>query len=106
MTGEAPKLRLTTTLLRYTLFIYITFERTDMVRTQIYITEDERTALQALAHQSGKSQSELIRQAIHLMLETKQETDRNAVLQAAKGMWKDRDDLPDLRQLREESNRY
>ena len=40
-----------------------------MVRTQIYLTEAERAALKAIARQTGKKQSELIRQAIDLLIE-------------------------------------
>lgn len=77
-----------------------------MVRTQIYLTEDERSALQSLAKQTGQSQNQLIRHAIDVMLKTTQEPNKNAALHAAKGMWKDSDELPDFRKLREESNRF
>lgn len=77
-----------------------------MVRAQIYLTDDERSALRLLANQTGQSQSELIRQAIDTFIEKHQETSRLKALQMAKGMWKDRDDLPDLRELRAEFDRY
>ena len=35
-----------------------------MVRTRIYLTEDQRAALRNIARQTGKKQSELIRRAI------------------------------------------
>jgi hypothetical protein len=76
-----------------------------MVRTQIYLTEKERTALQAIAHQTGKTQSELIRQAIDSLVEQFQQENRKALLQQARGIWKERDDLPDFSKLRCELDR-
>ncbi len=39
-----------------------------MIRTQIYLTEQERDGLRALAAESGKKQSELIRAAIDSLI--------------------------------------
>jgi len=52
-----------------------------MVRTQIYLTEAERAALRAIARQTGKKQSELIRQAIDRLIEGFQPGERRARLQ-------------------------
>jgi hypothetical protein len=76
-----------------------------MVRTQIYLTDDERKGLRALARKTGLSQSELIRQAIDSLLADKRELDPRALLRQARGLWKDRDDLPDFRALRSEFDR-
>jgi ribbon-helix-helix CopG family protein len=46
----------------HTLLIYIVEE--PMVRTQIYLTENEKETLQSLSKETGKTQSELIRTAI------------------------------------------
>lgn len=73
-----------------------------MVRTQIYLTEREQQGLRNLARQTGRSQSELIREAIDRLLETRDEPDRRALVLQAAGIWKDRTDLPDLRELRAE----
>jgi predicted nucleic acid-binding protein len=40
-----------------------------MVRTQIYLTKKERDSLTALAKATGKRQSELIREAVDLLIE-------------------------------------
>lgn len=77
-----------------------------MVRTQIYLTEKERDALRDLARQTGKKQSELIRRAIDDFIDRFQPRDRRAMLEQARGMWKDRDDLPDFRALRREFDRF
>ena len=40
-----------------------------MVRTQIYLTKDERDGLNAVAKSTGKKQSELIREALDRFLD-------------------------------------
>lgn len=76
-----------------------------MVRTQIYLTDEEKAFLQKIAEETGVSQSELIRQAIDRFIERRQVKDRRTLLQKAKGLWKDRKDLPDFRALRNEFDR-
>jgi predicted transcriptional regulator len=76
-----------------------------MVRTQIYLTEAEQEALRSLARNTGRSQSELIREAIDAMLERQEPVDRRSAMQQAHGMWRDRDDLPDLKGMRDEFDR-
>ncbi len=76
-----------------------------MVRTQIYLTEKERSALQEMADETGKTQSELIRSAVDDFIEQQYVRDRSAFLQQARGIWKDREDLPDFRALRREFDR-
>ena len=71
-----------------------------MVRTQIYLTEDQRAEIAAIASQSGKRQSEVIREAVDRFIEQKSRGRREAILRAAAGIWRDRTDLPDLDALR------
>jgi metal-responsive CopG/Arc/MetJ family transcriptional regulator len=73
---------------------------TDMIRTQVYITEAEKNGLAAIAKQNGQKQSELIREAIDRLLEQTSESNQQAVLNAVAGMWKDRTDLPDVETIR------
>ena len=67
-----------------------------MVRTQIYLTEQEQFALRKMAGNTGRSQSELIRIAVDRLIEQAASNDRGQVLSAAAGLWADgagRDDL-------------
>jgi len=71
-----------------------------MIRTQIYLTEQERDALKALSDERGKNQSELIREAIDSLIAKFSKTQRQYALERVAGMWKDRDDLPDFSKIR------
>ena len=71
-----------------------------MVRTQIYLTEQQRDELAAMAQTKGINQSELIRQAIDSFIDQAGESHRQAVLAKAAGLWKGRDDLPDFETAR------
>lgn len=76
-----------------------------MVRTQIYLTEDQRDELAVIAKTAGKKQSDLIREAIDLLIDQAGSGRRELVLREAAGIWKDRTDLPDFKAIRAEWNR-
>lgn len=59
-----------------------------MIRTQVYITAQEKKALVQIAQYTGHSQSELIRKAIDLLLSQSQLSNRIHLLRSAKGLWK------------------
>ena len=71
-----------------------------MVRTQIYLTEDQRAAVAAIADQIGKRQSEVIREAVDRFIEQKSRRRREVIIREAAGIWRDRTDLPDPDALR------
>ena len=73
-----------------------------MLRTQIYLTTEERAALRNIARQTGQKQSALIRRAVDDFIERFQPRERLASLAQARGMWQEREDLPDFRALRRE----
>jgi len=76
-----------------------------MQRTQIYLSEAERSGLQALALRSGRSQSALIRDAIDAFLLQHEPQGRLARLRQARGLWASRTVLPDWSSLRQELDR-
>jgi hypothetical protein len=76
-----------------------------MVRTQIYLTENQRNELAAIAKSAGKKQSELIREAIDLLIDQAGSDHRETVLRKTAGIWKARADLPDFKEVRSEWDR-
>jgi len=71
-----------------------------MVRTQIYLTERQRDALVLIAKSSGKRQSVVIREAIDRLIERTGNDRKESIVSKAAGMWQNRADLPDFRELR------
>jgi len=76
-----------------------------MIRTQVYLEESASKALRSLAVQTGKKQSELIRTAIEMLITKHRKSDPQEKLKIAKGIWKDRKDLPNIERLRNEWDR-
>ena len=76
-----------------------------MVRTQIYLTKNQRDELKAISKTAGKKQSELIREAVDRLIDEMSCGRRETVLREAAGIWKDRKDLPDFRATRAEWDR-
>ena len=77
-----------------------------MQRTQVYLDDEVRSALIGIAHQTGKSQSQLLREAIaKYVKEFAPEDQRDSALKKARGLWKNRKDLPDFKRIRQEFDR-
>ncbi|MFY8217070.1 MAG: ribbon-helix-helix protein, CopG family [Chthoniobacterales bacterium] len=77
-----------------------------MIRTQVYLTEDESSAITRLSSALGHGKSELIRQAIDEFIDRRDTTNRLKKLRAARGIWAERQDIPDVRQMRAEFDRF
>ena len=71
-----------------------------MVRTQIYLTEEEKNSLESTALSQGVSQSDLIRRAIDEMLAKTSVVNKGAILDEIAGIWSQRNDIPDIREMR------
>ena len=76
-----------------------------MIRTQIYLTDQQRAKLSVIAENMGKKQSEIIREAIDRLIEQTGQNRKKMVLREAAGIWKNRNDLPDFRKIRSEWDR-
>jgi hypothetical protein len=73
-----------------------------MERTQIYLTEEEREDLAIISARTGRKMSALIREAVDEFIERHRGEGRLEALRSARGIWKDREDLPDFEALRRE----
>lgn len=76
-----------------------------MVRSQIYLTEEERSSLKSISKKTGRTQSDLIREAIDTLISKINNNDNSQKRQEAFGLWKDRNDYPDIEELRNEFER-
>ena len=77
-----------------------------MVTTYIALTDQESSTLHLIAQQTGKTEDELIREAVQQFITQFRQIHRCVLLQQARGMWKDRIDLPSLETLRGEFDRW
>lgn len=68
-----------------------------MAVIKITLTEDEAKGLEELSSQTGKSVTNLIRDAIARVTKENRPVSTRSSLQIAKGIWKDRTDLPEFR---------
>jgi len=74
-----------------------------VVRTQVYLTEQQEQGLKRLAASSGRKQSELIRDAIDRLLVEQSQRDWRKSLEPLFGMWADRPEMDHfVRDLRKE----
>ncbi len=79
-----------------------------MAVTQIHLTEMESKALEEIAHQAGKTEEELLHEVVQNFISVSKRaalTDQRARLRQAQGMWREREDLPDVQELRREFER-
>ena len=76
-----------------------------MQRTQIYLTDEEKKAVRSIAQRMGKTQSEVIRTAVDRFVERESSADRLDLLRSGRGLWREREDLPDFGVVRRELDR-
>ena len=76
-----------------------------MVRTQVYLTDEQERGLKQLAASSGRKQSELIREAIDRLLSEKRQRNWLKSLEPMFGMWADRPEMDHfVRDLRSQAD--
>jgi hypothetical protein len=77
------------------------------VTTTVTLTLDqqESAALSDWAHRTGRSPEELLGEVVRRFLGSPSPSDWQAALRQVVGVWKDRDDLPPLTELRGEWER-
>ena len=65
-----------------------------MRKIQVFLREDQKTALKSLSARTGVRQSDLVRQGVDLLLEgaSQRTTDWREATRAAAGLWRDRTD--------------
>lgn len=71
-----------------------------MIRTQVYLTENEKKGLESISILKGISQSDLIRKAIDDLLAINGKINKNEIIDDIAGVWANKTDLPDIRDLR------
>jgi len=76
-----------------------------MVEIAIKISDQTHEDLDHIARLTGKSEDQLVIEAVDQYLSKLHNGDRISAMRRAKGIWKDRDDLPRLEDLRREANR-
>ncbi len=77
-----------------------------MATAYIHLSDEETQALRTLEQQTGKTQDELLHEAIRHFLTHGSPVNRLDLLRQARGIWQDRVDLPNLRTLRAEFDRF
>ena len=77
-----------------------------MTTAQVTLSESESQAIQALSQIRGKTQEEILHEAIEQFLTQHQVENRLVALRQARGIWQERQDLPDFAELRNEWNRF
>ncbi|MEO7673573.1 MAG: CopG family transcriptional regulator [Pyrinomonadaceae bacterium] len=79
-----------------------------MTTAQIVLTDLQMDALHKLSAKTGRAEDELLQEAVNKLI-SEADVDKQNWLQSlrkAKGIWKDRDDLPDFQQLRKEFDTF
>jgi predicted transcriptional regulator len=73
--------------------------------TTVTLTEQEHIILSQLAQQTGRTEDELLHEAITQYLSHVHLAYRRQLLHEARGMWQDRTDIADIHALRGEFDR-
>lgn len=75
-----------------------------MAEIEINLTEKEHRALREISELTGKTEDELIHDAVENLIRRGLPSDKSAMAQA-RGIWRGRTDLPNFGELRRELDR-
>jgi hypothetical protein len=66
-----------------------------MQKIQVFLREDQKTALKSLSARTGARQSDLVRRGVDLLLEgaAARNSDWREAVRSAAGLWRDRKDI-------------
>jgi hypothetical protein len=66
-----------------------------MQKAQVFLRDDQKEQLKAIATRTGTKQSELIRRGVDMVIEVtlEEQTNWKSAWKQASGVWKDRDDI-------------
>jgi len=69
-----------------------------MQKAQVFLREDQKEQLKAIAARTGAKQSELIRRGVDMVIEVsrKDQADWKAAWKQGCGIWKDRSDIDEV----------
>lgn len=75
-----------------------------MAEIEVNLTEKEQRALREISLMTGKTEHELIHDAVENLIKRGLPSGKSG-MRKARGIWKDRDDLPDFGKVRRELDR-
>ena len=76
-----------------------------MAALEINLTEQELDALREMSRTTGQTERDLVQKAVRRMINHEQRDDHLTLMRIGRGLWKNREDLPDWANLRREWNR-
>ena len=77
-----------------------------MTRTEIMLTDEEAAAIRRIAGQTARKEEEVIHSAIGLLIGHGAPASTLDRLRMGRGVWRDRVDVPNIRQLRASFDRF
>jgi metal-responsive CopG/Arc/MetJ family transcriptional regulator len=77
-----------------------------MLKTQISLPEQIQNALDEISQRTGKPVNELIHEAIEIFVSENKQKNRRDLMQKARGIWADREDLKGMENIRKEWERF
>ena len=76
------------------------------MEAELNLTAQEHSVLEEISRRTGKTEGDLIREAVGRLIDEFQIESRQILMRKAKGIWKDRDDVPAFEDLRREWDRF